>query len=83
MYNIFIDGLLSLSDHLVGPLNVEHLFLQLDITLSDAIVKFQESGVKVIRSSLSLHTLTRSILRLRKKGNRRGPFTYTPLKQVD
>ena len=41
------DSLLSLTDRLTGPFNVEQIVLQLDISISDAIMNFQDSGFKV------------------------------------
>ena len=42
--------MLSLSDRLTGPFNVELIILPLDISISDAIMNFQESGFKVTQS---------------------------------
>jgi hypothetical protein len=35
--------LLSLTDRLTGPFNIEQIVLQLDISISDAIMNFQVS----------------------------------------
>ena len=43
----FVESLLSLTDRLTGPFNVEQIVLQLDISISDAIMNFQDSGFKV------------------------------------
>jgi len=41
------ESLLSLTDRLTGPFNIEQIVLQLDISISDAIMNFQDSGFKV------------------------------------
>jgi hypothetical protein len=46
--HFFAESLLSLTDRLTGPFNVEQTVLQLDISISDAIMNFQDSGFKVI-----------------------------------
>ena len=43
----FVDSLMKLSDLLSGPFNVEMIIHPLDISISDAIMTFQESGFKV------------------------------------
>ena len=45
---LFTDSIISLSDRLVGPYNAENVILPLDISISEAIMNFQESGFKVI-----------------------------------
>jgi Glypican len=37
------ESLLSLTDRLTGPFNIEQIVLQLDISISDAIMNFQVS----------------------------------------
>lgn len=43
----FIDSLISLTERLTGPFNVEMIVLPLDIQISDAIMHFQDTGFKV------------------------------------
>ena len=39
--------MLTLSDRLAGPFNAENVILPLDVSISEAIMNFQESGFKV------------------------------------
>jgi hypothetical protein len=41
-------------DRLTGPFNVEQIVFQLDISISDAIMNFQDSGFKVRHCSVRL-----------------------------
>ena len=41
------DSILTLSDRLAGPFNAENVILPLDVSISEAIMNFQESGFKV------------------------------------
>ena len=43
----FSDSILTLSDRLAGPFNAENVILPLDVSISEAIMNFQESGFKV------------------------------------
>ena len=53
MYNthiifMFSDSILNLSDRLAGPFNAENVIIPLDVSISEAIMNFQESGFKVL-----------------------------------
>jgi hypothetical protein len=47
LFYLFLESLLHLADRLTGPFNVEHTILQLDISISNAIMNFQDSGMTV------------------------------------
>ena len=43
----FLESLMSLSERLAGPFNVEMTIEPISIKISDAIMNFQESGFQV------------------------------------
>ena len=47
--------MLTLSDRLAGPFNAENVILPLDVSISEAIMNFQESGFKVTSTTIQLH----------------------------
>ena len=47
--------MLSLADRLTGPFNAENVILPLDVSISEAIMNFQESGFKVITNLLRFY----------------------------
>ena len=49
IYPFCLDSLLSLSERLVGPFNVEMTIEPISIKISDAIMNFQESGFQVTK----------------------------------
>ena len=46
-WNDYIESLMSLSERLAGPFNVEMTIEPISIKISDAIMNFQESGFQV------------------------------------
>ncbi len=45
--SFILESILSLTDRLTGPFNVEAIIPQLDITISNGIMNFQEAGPRV------------------------------------
>merc|ERR1719410_692230 len=53
-WNEYIESLMSLSERLAGPFNVEMTIEPISIKISDAIMNFQESGFQVTQKVFSL-----------------------------
>jgi len=54
LWNKYIESLMSLSERLVGPFNVEMTIEPISIKISDAIMNFQESGFQVTQKVFEL-----------------------------
>jgi len=54
LWNKYIESLMSLSERLAGPFNVETTIEPISIKISDAIMNFQESGFQVTQKVFEL-----------------------------
>jgi len=54
LWSKYIESLISLSERLVGPFNVEMTIEPISIKISDAIMNFQESGFQVTQKVFEL-----------------------------
>jgi len=54
LWNKYIESLMSLSERLAGPFNVEMTIEPISIKISDAIMNFQESGFQVTQKVFEL-----------------------------
>merc|ERR1719500_1575073 len=54
LWEHYTDSLMSLSERLVGPFNIEMTIEPISIKISDAIMNFQESGFQVTQKVFEL-----------------------------
>merc|ERR1719412_1034529 len=74
LWEKYIDSLLSLSERLAGPFNVEMTIEPISIKISDAIMNFQESGFQVTQKVFELCGTPR--LGRRQAGIEGSPFVF-------
>jgi len=72
LWEHYIDSLMSLSERLVGPFNIEMTIEPISIKISDAIMNFQESGFQVTQKVFELCGTPR----LGKREARSSPFVF-------
>merc|ERR1719422_731054 len=74
LWNKYIESLMSLSERLAGPFNVETTIEPISIKISDAIMNFQESGFQVTQKVFELCGTPR--LGRRQAGIESSPFVF-------
>merc|ERR1719348_1853489 len=74
LWNKYIESLMSLSERLAGPFNVETTVEPISIKISDAIMNFQESGFQVTQKVFELCSTPR--LGRRQAGIEGSPFVF-------
>merc|ERR1719228_1379578 len=72
LWTKYIEALMSLSERLAGPFNVETTIEPISIKISDAIMNFQESGFQVTQKVFELCGTPR----LGKREARSSPFVF-------